>query len=155
MKHSFAVLVLACAFAVSCEKNESDLSSERDMRIVQTTTPPVVSKGTDITSSVRCEAPNLCYVFSRFHVVESEDNAYHIQAKALFPNPLSGSVACAQAIYRVDTILRVATPRKGTYLLKFYNGKDLFKTDTVLVNYLLEPGSIYSFLIWLSKAPLP
>ena len=134
MKQLILALMAAVFILLSCEKPEIASSDLVDLRIVNTQTPPSVVKGNDITSTVTCEAPNLCYVFSRFDVTDAGNKQYDIHAKANYPNPLSGGIVCAQAIYRVDTILRIPATQPGTYVLRFYNEHSLFKRDTVVVN---------------------
>ena len=134
MKQLIPPLVAAAFILLSCEIPEIASSKLVDLQIVNTRTPSSVVKGNDITSIVTCEAPDLCYVFSRFDVTGVGNKQYNIHAKANYPNPLSGGIVCAQAIYRIDTTLRIPTAEPGTYVLRFYNGHSLYKRDTVVVS---------------------
>jgi hypothetical protein len=74
--------------------------------------------------------PDLCYRFAYF-TVNPQQFLIDIHAIGTFPtNP----VGCAQAIYYKDTTLSLQPNVAGKYVLRFYNGSQLFKSDTVNVN---------------------
>lgn len=102
-----------------------------DLTINRTNTPKTSSITQGITSEVRVNGADLCYKFEYFEVKNPSGLVYEISAKGSYPedNP-----ACAQAIYVKDTTLKIPTAVAGNYVLKFYNGHTLFKSDTVIVN---------------------
>ena len=131
MKRAIAFLFVAMLLFQACTKSDSTIAADfRELNVVETVTPRSTAKSGEIVSVVTCQGPNLCFRFSHFAVAEAANKTFDVRAKATFPGE---PVACAQAIYRVDTTLRIPVSDAGTYYLRFYNGTQLFKTDTVTV----------------------
>lgn len=125
---SFIVLIAALLFA--CDKPvESDFSFI-ELSFVQTNTPSNVAANQNIVSSVRVSGPDLCYRLEYF-TVNVQQYLVDIHAIGSYPAKSGG---CAQAIYYKDTTLSVPANVAGKYVLRFYNGNQLFKSDTVNVN---------------------
>ncbi|WP_462253295.1 hypothetical protein [Ferruginibacter sp.] len=105
-----------------------------DISIISTNTPSNQVQGQHIVSNVKCAAPDLCYRFLNFEIKETANRTFEINANGTYTNAKKGDVICAQAVYYKDTTVSIFTPVKGQYILKFYNNKALFKSDTVQVN---------------------
>lgn len=120
--------VLALA---GCEKTENTTPGPvlADLQFTKTTTPSNQSQQEGIVSQVKAYGPNLCYKFSKIDIKETATREFDIRLKAT----VTGDV-CAQALYNVDTTVKVNAAAKGKYLLHFYSQQQLFKTDTVQVN---------------------
>jgi len=130
---SFVVI----SFLISaCIKSEPALPDTvlADLTITQTTTPANASANQNIVSDVKMTGPNQCYKFSQFEVTQQNPLLFDVRAKASIPNPDKGSVSCLPPIYTKDTLLSIPTHLTGKYVLRFYNGTQLFKSDTVQVN---------------------
>jgi hypothetical protein len=129
MKKAIASLSIGMLLFHACTKSDSRIAADfKEMAIVKTVTPGSAVKSNDIVSVVTCQGPDLCYRFSHFAVTEAGNKTFDIRAKANYPG---APAVCAQAIYRVDTTFRITVSDVGTYYLRFYNGNELFKTDTV------------------------
>lgn len=127
----FLLLFAAAAF-FSCEKEKIKTDESLvDLTFTSTTTPKVVSAESDIVARVRCYGPNLCYRFVRFDVSETGTRQFDIRAKAEVPK---GNPVCAQALYQVDSTVRIHASASGQYILRFFQNNTLFKADTVQVN---------------------
>jgi len=125
---SFFVLLTALLFA--CDKPvESDIQFT-ELSFAQTNTPANVTVNQNIVSSVKVTGPDLCYRFAYF-TVNPQQFAIDIHAIGSYPTKPLG---CAQALYYKDTTLSVKVNTTGKYVLRFYNGSQLFKSDTVNVN---------------------
>lgn len=103
-----------------------------DLQITHTESPISLLKGQDIISKIKCQAPDLCYMFSHIDSKEVSTRQFEIRAKATYPN--DPNVFCAQALYTVDTTVKIHPTSKGQYLLRFYKENQLLQTDTVQVN---------------------
>lgn len=124
------LIAIFCTLFFACSKTDDPNNVQVvDLPMVAINTPASITKGQEIISKVKCEAPDLCYSFYRFDIVQVSERQFDIRAKALH----QGSV-CAQALYWVDTIAKIPATATGQYLLRFYNANQLFKTDTVQVN---------------------
>jgi len=114
----------------ACDKPiESDIQFV-DLSIVQTTTPKTTTQNAGITSSIKVTGSDLCYNFAYF-TVNNQHFVVDIHAIGTYPTK---PTACAQAFYYKETTLSVPTTASGQYVLRFYNGSQLFKSDTVQVN---------------------
>ncbi|HVK97095.1 MAG TPA: hypothetical protein VM368_04715, partial [Flavisolibacter sp.] len=111
--------------------NKDEDSNLGNLQFVSVQLPKTTTTTAGITASVSVSGPNLCYSFKEFQVTTSEQKVYNIYAKGNVPGP---NDICAQAIYRKDTTLHVATPAPGKYVLNFQNPNGLFRSDTVQVN---------------------
>lgn len=129
MIRSVLLAVLFC----SCSRDTPDLPDTVlvDLTITQTNTPATGTRNQPIISSVKMTAPDLCYRFSLFQVVQENPLVYTINAKGTYPRQPTG---CPAAVYNKDTLLSIPTSLAGKYVLRFYNGTSLFKSDTVTVN---------------------
>jgi len=115
---------------ISCDKPiESDVQFT-DLSIVQTTTPKTGTVHQNIVSTVKVSGPDLCYHFAYF-TVNTQQFLVDVHAIGTYP---TNSGACAQAIYYKDTILAIPVNTAGNYVVRFYNGTQIFKSDTVQVN---------------------
>ena len=126
--YSFLILIFLLA---GCVTPVGDGRRVVDLIINSTNTPKTTSVLQGITSDIRVNGADLCYKFEYFEVKNPSNLIFEINAKGSFPE---GNPVCAQAIYSKDTIVRIQPPVPGTYVLKYYNGNTLFKSDTVTVN---------------------
>jgi hypothetical protein len=128
MKRNLLFLfVIVCAFR--CERDDYDGSG--NLAFVSTQTPKITTTANGITSAVSVGGPNLCYRFEYFQITTQDQRVYDVYAKGRIPGP---NDVCAQALYRKDTTLRIATPAPGQYVVNFQNPGGVFKRDTVQVN---------------------
>ncbi|MBE7172794.1 MAG: hypothetical protein INR73_19620 [Williamsia sp.] len=104
-----------------------------DLIFEKTNTPVSQTQKEGITSQVKAYGPNLCYRFSNLDIQEIGTREFEIRAKATNAGSKNG-VACALALYYIDTTIKINATTTGKYLLRFYNKQQLFKTDTVQVN---------------------
>lgn len=123
-------IVVLCILLSACDKPIETDQHLADLRFVQTNTPRTAAANENVVSSVRVAGPDLCYRFSQF-IVNQQQSIIDIRAKGTYP---ARPVACATAIYYKDTTVTVTTGHPGTYILRFYNESQLFKSDTVEVN---------------------
>ena len=121
---------------ISCSKDSIFLPDTvlTDLEITQTNTPTAVPRLQSIVSTVHMRAPNLCYRFSHFQVAQINPVLYQINAKATIPNPDKNNAVCLPTVYQKDTTLSIPTTVAGKYVLRFFNGTQLFRVDTVVVN---------------------
>jgi hypothetical protein len=134
MRQIFFFFIIFIALS-SCSKTTYEPDTVIvDLSIVSTNTPSTQVQGQHIVSNIKCSAPDLCYRFLNFEIKETANKIFEISAKGTYPNAKKGDVICAQAIYYKDTTVSILTPVKGQYILKFYNNKAIFKSDTVQVN---------------------
>jgi hypothetical protein len=135
MKRSIITSFCFIFFLLSCKKITTEPDTiVVDLSIIAASSPASQIQGQDITSNVRCSGNNLCYKFLKFETKEITARNFEIRAKATYPNAQKGDIVCADAIYNIDTTLKINASVKGQYLLKFYNGSNLFKVDTAQVN---------------------
>jgi hypothetical protein len=124
------VLLLTAFLMIACDKPiESDIGFT-DLDIVQTTTPATGPVNQNIVSAIKVSGPDLCYHFAYF-TVNKQQFLVDIHAIGTYPTTPG---ACPQAIYYKDTTLTLPLTTAGKYILRFYNGTQLFKSDTVQVN---------------------
>ncbi len=105
-----------------------------DLSIINTSTIKTGTQGNEIISQVQCIEPNTCYEFSNLEIKEINSRQFEIRAKGTIPNDNKGVLLCLEIIKVKDTIAVINPAVTGKYLLHFYNGNNLFKTDTVVVN---------------------
>lgn len=125
---SFFVLIAALLFA--CDKPIESDTQFTELSFVQTNTPASVTVNQKIVSAVKVAAPDLCYRFAYF-TVNQQQFLVDVHAIGDYPTKANG---CAQAIYYKDTSLSITPTAVGKYVLRFYNGNQIFKSDTVNVN---------------------
>jgi len=101
-----------------------------DLNIVQTTTPKTGNLNQNIVSNIKVSGPDLCYRFAYF-TVNKQQFLIDVNAKGTYP---AKPVGCSAAVYYDDTTLSVPVTAAGRYILRFFNGGQLFKSDTVQVN---------------------
>ena len=123
-------LLLTMFLVIACVKPVDSDIQFKDLNFVQTNTPTTGTVNQNIVSNVRVSAPDLCYRFAYF-TVNQQQLLVDIHAKGTYPTEPK---ACAQAIYNKDTTLSIPATTAGKYILRFYNGSQLFKSDTVQVN---------------------
>jgi len=116
--------------AAACDKPIMSDTTFVDLNIVQTNTPKTAIVNQDIIAHITVSAPDLCYKFAYFTVAKQQF-LVDVHAKGTYPTHPGG---CPMALYSKDTTLSVPTATAGTYVLRFYNGNQLFKSDTVQVN---------------------
>lgn len=130
-----AILTICCLALFSCEKKEEIIKSfTGNLPIVSTITPATVNAGQDIVSNVRCELSSLSgsVYFQGFEVKETSPKQFSISAKALYKD--WNTQISSPVIWILDTVAAVKTSTPGIYVLRFYNGSHLLKSDTVQVN---------------------
>jgi hypothetical protein len=124
------LLLLTTFFIVACDKPvESDIQFT-ELSFTQTNTPATTTLGQNILSSVRVSGSDLCYGFAYF-TVNQQQFLTDIHAIGTYP---AKPTYCPQALYHKDTTLSIPANAAGKYILRFYNGSQLFKADTVQVN---------------------
>jgi hypothetical protein len=123
-------LLLTALLIVACDKPILSDTMFKEMEIVRTTTPKTGAVNQDIVSSIRVSGPDLCYRFAYF-TVNRQQSFIDVHSVGTYPTNPGG---CATAIYYKDTTLSVPITTAGSYVLRFYNGSQLFKSDTVQVN---------------------
>ena len=123
-------LLLTLFNLLACDKPIQSGIRFTELSIVQTNTPLTGTINQNIVSTIRVSGPDLCYRFAYFTVNQQKLLA-DIHAIGSYPTEPMG---CAQAIYNKDTTVSVRATTAGKYVLRFYNGSQLFKSDTVQVN---------------------
>lgn len=123
-------LLIAVLVVMACDKPILSDTQLTDLSIVQTTTPKTGTVNQNIVSTVKVSGPDLCYNFAYF-TVNKQQFLIDVHAIGTYPTKQG---ACPQAIYYKDTTLTIPLTTAGQYLFRFYNGTQLFKSDTVQVN---------------------
>ena len=121
---------MAALLVTACDKPIISDISFKDLDIAQTNTPKTGIANQNIISHIKVSGPDLCYNFAYF-TVNKQQFLVDIHAIGTYPTK---PVGCATALYYKDTTLSVPVGSPGTYVLRFYNGSQLFKSDTVRVN---------------------
>jgi len=129
LKTIYTVMLLVFV-STACDKPVESDTVFTDLSIVQTTTPKTGTVNQGIVSNLRVSGPDLCYRFAYF-TVNKQQFLIDVHAKGTYPAKPSG---CATAIYYKDTTLSVPVTVPGSYVVRFYNDLQLFKSDTVQVN---------------------
>jgi hypothetical protein len=124
------LLLLTTLFIIACDKPIESDTQFTELSFVQTNTPPNVALNQNIVTSVKVMGPDLCYRFAYF-TVNPQQFLVDIHAIGTYPTK---PTACATAIYYKDTTLSIQANATGKYVIRFYNGNQLFKADTVQVN---------------------
>ncbi|HWI94141.1 MAG TPA: hypothetical protein VNT20_22865 [Flavisolibacter sp.] len=127
---SISFFVLLATLVISCDKPIESDTQFTELSFAQTSTPANVAVNQNIVSSVRVMGPDLCYRFAYF-TVNPQQFVVDIHAIGTYPTKPGG---CATAIYYKDTTLVMQPNVAGKYVLRFYNGNQLFKADTVQAN---------------------
>lgn len=127
---TYKLFVLIAALLSACDKPIESDTQFTELSFVQTNTPANALVNQNIVSSVRVAGADLCYRFAYF-TVNPQQSFVDIHAIGSYPTK---AYACAQAIYYKDTTLSIRATATGKYVLRFYNGSQLFKSDTVQVN---------------------
>jgi hypothetical protein len=125
-----SLLLLTVLFVTSCDKPVFSDKQFTDLSIVQTTTPKTGTVNQNIVSNVKVSGPDLCYNFAYF-TVNKQQFLVDVHTIGTYPTKPG---ACLQAVYFKDTTLSIPVTEAGQYVLCFYNGTQLFKSDTVQVN---------------------
>ncbi|MGZ3975374.1 MAG: hypothetical protein ACXVMI_13985 [Flavisolibacter sp.] len=123
-------LLLTVLLVTACDKPILSDTAYKDLDFTQTNTPKTGIANQDIISHVKVSGPDLCYNFAYF-TVNKQQFLVDIHAIGTYPTK---PVGCATALYYKDTTLSVSVTAAGTYVLRFYNGSQVFKSDTVVVN---------------------
>lgn len=124
------LLLLTSFFIIACDKPIESDTQFTELSFTQTNTPVAATLGQNILSSVRVSGSDLCYRFAYF-TVNQQQFLVDIHAIGTYP---AKPTYCPQALYHKDTTLSIQTNAVGKYVLRFYNGDQLFKSDTVQVN---------------------
>jgi hypothetical protein len=129
---TLAGMLIALLFA-GCNKNtDADkgiCNAFFDFTKTVTASPVSVSDG--INSIVTSYAPNSCYTFSHTEIKQITGNIFEISSLG---KVTCGATICADVLIGAQDTAHVATSMPGTYILRFFNGNLLFKSDTVQVN---------------------
>ena len=126
-----AYLLLTIIFIISsCDKPIQSDVQFTDLSIVETNTPKTGIIHQNIVSTIKVSGPDLCYHFAYF-TVNQQQFLVDIHAIGTYP---AKPGACPQAIYYKDTALAIPANTPGNYVIRFYNGTQMFKSDTVQVN---------------------
>ena len=124
-----------CLLIISCSKKDKTNDPFIGyMQIDSTTTIKTVAVGQDISSRVKLAIPSISgeVTFLGFEIIESPIKIFSIKAKAFY-KPWTQQVSLP--VYQTfDTTLLIKTNLTGQHILKFYNGINLLKADTIQVN---------------------
>jgi hypothetical protein len=134
MKVSCFLLCLCLLYACGKPSIVPPDTITTDLTITQVNSPGNVSQNQSIVSAIHMTGPNQCYRFSYLEVYQQTPLLYEIRAKGTIPNPDRGTVVCQPAVYEKDTTLSIPAHLTGKYVLRFFNGPQLFQVDTVRVN---------------------
>jgi hypothetical protein len=136
MKAGYLLFIFILAGITSCDKPSlvPPDTLVTDLTITQVVVPLSVSQNQPLTSTIRMTGANQCFRFSHFEVFQQNPTLFDVRAKATIPNPDRGTVVCQPPVYTKDTILSIPVHLTGKHVLRFYNGPQLFETDTVQVN---------------------
>lgn len=129
-------IAFAMVGLVACLKTNNIPQSDRilvPITISATNLPDTANVGDTIVAAVRVTAPNLCYRFEGFDSFNSGEKQYDIQAVGSKPNPELPSTGCEQTVYVKDTTFKFKLPFTGKYVLRFYNGQQIFSADTLII----------------------
>lgn len=129
----FGFLILTVA-GLSCVKKNVSVPDTliKDLGFTQTLSPDSVQRFSSITSYVKITGPNQCYKLSGVEVYQN-GLQFDIRAKANIPNPDKNPVNCDPSTYIKDTTITIETHLTGKHVLRFMNGTQVFKVDTVKV----------------------
>ena len=129
-------IVLAVFMLASCEKPNLVPPEDVvvDINITGVNTPASGNRNQPIIASISMTAPNQCYRFSHFQVATQNPLLFEVRAKATIPNPDAGTVVCVPQTYTKDTTLSFNTHLTGKHVIRYYNGTQIFKVDTVIIN---------------------
>ncbi len=134
MRQLFSLLIVLAAFTGCSKENREPDFNLVDLSVVSTNLPAQVPKDQEIAINGTWSGSDLCYHFSHFEIKEAAPRTFDIRAKATYPNGKKRDVICLQAVYYFDTTIKINPSTTGQYLLRYYNGTQVTKTDTVQVN---------------------
>lgn len=103
------------------------------LTITATNLPDTANSGDTISANIRVTGPNQCYRFEGFESFNAGDKQYDVQAIGSKPNPQVSDTTCPGAAYIKDTTFKFRLTVTGKYVLRFYNGQQLFSADTVVI----------------------
>lgn len=124
------LLMLTGFFILACDKPIESDTQFMPMAIIQTTTPKTAMQSQGIVSLIKVAGADLCYRFAYF-TVQQQQLFVDVRAVGTYPTK---PTMCAQTSYYKDTTLSIPTSVTGQYIVRFYNGNQLLKSDTVQVN---------------------
>ncbi len=135
MKLLLLLISAFCLTMTSCKKNTDRPKSKTDyIPIISTQTPREISLGGEINSRVTMGFYNYAadVTFLNFEIKEKPEKLYEIRAKGFYDN--INYELSLPVVMTFDSTVSIRPAATGQYLLKFYSGSHLERTDTVLVN---------------------
>lgn len=131
-------LLIVSVFFTACLKSNTPPVEERIYDYLTFTFvngPATASTSDTIRFQVRVSGTKSCYKLEGYEGVASADRQYDIRAVGSRPNPVLGdTLDCNNGIYTKDTTIKFTPRSSGKQIFRFYNGTNLFRADTVLVN---------------------
>ena len=132
MKNLLLILIATCLFA-ACSKDEPQKFSLEILPVESFILPDTLVLGTTHVFKIKYKRPSNCHYFEGFYYKRSlNERTVAISTSVLQDNctPLTGTV--------VEVELKFLASNNGTYIFKFYKGKDsagnnLFVSDTIPV----------------------
>ena len=132
MKNLLLILIATCLFA-ACSKDEPQKFSVEILPVESFILPDTLVLGTTHVFKIKYKRPSNCHYFEGFYYKRSlNERTVAISTSVLQDNctPLTGTV--------VEVELKFLASNNGTYIFKFYKGKDsagnnLFVSDTIPV----------------------
>ena len=132
MKNLLLILIATCLFA-ACSKDEPQKFSLEILPVESFILPDTLVLGTTHVFKIKYKRPSNCHYFEGFYYKRSlNERTVAISTSVLQDNctPLTGTP--------VEVELKFLASNNGTYIFKFYKGKDsagnnLFVSDTIPV----------------------
>ena len=132
MKNLLLILIATCLFA-ACSKEEPQKFSLEILPVESFILPDTLVLGTTHVFKIKYKRPSNCHYFEGFYYKRSlNERTVAISISVLQDNctPLTGTP--------VEVELKFLASNNGTYIFKFYKGKDsagnnLFVSDTIPV----------------------
>ena len=132
MKNLLLILIATCLFA-ACSKDEPQKFSLEILPVESFILQDTLVLGTTHVFKIKYKRPSNCHYFEGFYYKRSlNERTVAISTSVLQDNctPLTGTV--------VEVELKFLASNNGTYIFKFYKGKDsagnnLFVSDTIPV----------------------
>jgi hypothetical protein len=127
---TLAGMLIALLFA-SCNKNTDKSTCNAGFVITKTSTASPVLAADGINTDITSYGANSCYTFTQTEVKQITGNTFEIRS---IGKVTCGANVCADVLVGAQETVHISTPLTGTYILRFYNGASLFRSDTVQVN---------------------
>jgi hypothetical protein len=131
MKAQRLTLILAILFLEACNKDKGKGECNTFFVITSTISPSPVTVRTGISSVLSSYGANSCFTFTNTSIKEMTGNIFEVRSNGTVHCDAN---VCADVLIGAQDTVHIPSPIPGTYILRFYNGSSLFKSDTVQVN---------------------